>query len=191
MNELGQYAPIVFLPDLMAKEHGIPPLQAGNIILFYGVSNTVGRLTGGIMASYMENSTLLLVAVCMLFKGISCFGIASSSYYWQFVILICMHGICVGIFKVLRTISLVAMFGVASLNDTNGIVMFGNGCSSLLGPPMVGWLKVYWGTYYYAFVVTAAIYIVGGFLALILVSENKKDKYHMTCDKIGEGVTKK
>ena len=72
-------------------------------------------------------------------------------------------------FTVLRTISLVDMFGVDSLKDSYGIIMFCGGVSTLFGPPMAGWLKVCWGTYYYAFFVTAGIFIVGGILALILV----------------------
>ena len=55
--------------------------------------------------------------------------------------------------------------------------MFCNGISTLVGPPMAGWLKVTWGTYYYAFLITAGIFYLGGIMALILLWENKRDKY--------------
>ena len=183
---LGQYVPVDFLPDFMVKEHGISPLQAGNIITFYGVSSIVGRLIGGLLTSYMEKGALLLVTACMLLLGGSCFGMALSTYYWQFVICICIYGVFLGMFSVLRTISLVDMFGVDSLKDSYGMIMFCSGVSTLLGPPMAGWLKVCWGTYYYAFFVTAGIFIAGGIVSLILVLENRKDKYHFIYEMIGE-----
>ena len=175
LSVLGKYVPLDFLPDFMVKEHGISQLQAGNIIPFYGVANIIGRLIGGILTSYMEKSALLLVTACMLLMGGSCFGMALSTYYWQFVICIFIYGLFLGIFSALRTISLVEMFGVDSLKDSYGIIMFCSGVSSLLGPPMAGWLKVCWGTYDYAFFVTSGIFVAGGIMALIIVLVNRKE----------------
>lgn len=172
---LGYFVPIDFLPDCMAKEHGISHLQAGNIIPIYGISSICGRLIGGILTSCMEKSAILLVSICMLLLGVACSGMALSTYYWQFAVCVSMYGIFLGMFGVLRTISLVEMFGVDSLKECYGVIMLFSGVSTLFGPPMAGWLKVYWGTYYYAFFVTAGIFATGGIVALILVLRNRKE----------------
>ncbi len=96
-----------------------------------------------------------------------------------------IFGMSLGMFIVFRTIALVDMFGTDSLANSYGIVMFCGGVSTLVGPPMVGCLKVYLGTYYHAFFVTAAIFIVSGILQMVLVLENKKDKYNVNYKMIG------
>ena len=179
INELGMYVPIDFLPDWMVKEHGIPQLRAGYIISLYGVSSIIGRLLAGILTSCMERLALPLVAVSMILLGSSCYGMAVSTDFWQFAIFICIYGVFLGMFGTLRTISLASVFGVDSLKENYAIIMFVGGVSTVFGAPFAGWLKVCFGSYYYAFVVTSGIYICGGVLALILVEENKKDKYHI------------
>lgn len=90
-----------------------------------------------------------------------------------------------GMFIVFRTIALVDMFGTDSLANSYGIVMLCGGASTLVGTPMVGCLKVYLGTYYHAFLVTASIFIGSGVLQMVLVLENKKNKYNTNYDMIG------
>ena len=185
MNELGMYVPIDFLPDWMVKEHGIPQLRAGYIISVYGVSSIIGRLLAGILTNYMERLALPLVAVSMILLGSSCYGMAVSADFWQFVIFICMYGVFLGMFGTLRTISLESVFGVDSLKENYAIIMFCGGVSTVFGAPFAGWLKVFFGSYYHAFVVTAGIYFFGGILALVLVEKSNKDKYHIgMCHKV-------
>ena len=179
---LGYYVPLDFLPDSMEKEHGISHIQAGKIIPFFGISSIIGRLAGGIIPNYLENSALLLTSVCMLLLGSSCVGMALSIWYWQFVVCVCVYGIFLGMFSALRSIALVDMFGVESLKGSYGIILFFNGISTVLGPPMAGWLKVLWGTYYYAFFITAGIFYVGGVIALSLLWNPNKDKDNLYVD---------
>ena len=173
---LGYYVPLDFLPDSMVKEHGISPIQAGSIVSFYGISSIIGRFSGGMIANYMQDIAISLTSVCMIFLGTSCVGMALSNLYWQFVICVCIYGIFLGMFSSLRPISLVDMFGVESLKASYGIIMFFNGISTLLGAPMAGWLKVLWGTYYYAFFITAGIFYSGGVLALTLLLKYQRDE---------------
>ena len=171
---LGYYIPLDFLPDAMLKEHGISKLRSGNIISFYGVASTIGRFSGALITNYIENSALLLIIVCMVSLGCACIGMAVSTYYWHFVVCIFVYGIFLGMFSVLRPLLLIDMFGMESLNESYGIIMLCNGISTLLGPPMAGWLKLLWGEYYYDFLITGGIFNVGGVLALILFWENKR-----------------
>ena len=176
---LACYIPLDFLPDSMVKEHGISHINAGNIVPIYGMASFVGRLIGGIIPTYMENSALLLTSLCMILLGTSCLGMAFSILYWHFVVCACIYGIFRGMFHVLVPISLVDMFGVESLKDSYGIIMFCSGISTLLGPPMVGWLKVIWATYDYAFIITAGIFYLGATIDLFLLWVHKRDKNNL------------
>ena len=168
-----------FLPDFMEQEHGISHLDAGYIISFYGVASMLGRLIGGIYTNFAENSAIVLIVSCMLLMGISCLAMALSNSYFQFAISILTFGMFQGMYVVVRTVALVDIFGKESLKGNYGIVMFSSGFSTMIGPPIAGFLKVYWGTYYYAFFITAGIYFAAGLLQAVLVLENKKNKY--TC----------
>ena len=64
-------------------------------------------------------------------------------------------------------ISLVDIFGIEFLKISYAIITFCSGIAMLIGPPLVGWLKVYFGTYDIPFAVVAGVFYVGGILAFI------------------------
>ena len=149
--------------SLNSKTNGISRLKAGNLILFYGVSNTNGSQLAGILTRYTVKSKLLPIAVCMLLLGGSC--LEQHCQTTTRVCYFCFH-ISLGLFLVLRTISFEDMFGVDSRKDNYGIMMLGIGVSTLLGRLWGGRLEVYWGMYFYGFFVTTVIFILKGNLSI-------------------------
>ena len=117
------YIPTDFLPDAMVKEHEIPHIKAGNIVVFYGMSNIVGAIISGVTANYLKNSAVLLISLCMVILGFCCVGMAYSVLYWQFVVCCCIYGICTRGFLALLPISLIDMFGIESLKVSFSVLM--------------------------------------------------------------------
>ena len=167
MRDLAMYIPLDFLPDAMVREHDISHNMAGNIIAFYGFSSIMGRLISGIATNYLKNSAVLLTSISLLLLGGCCVGMAFSNLYWQFVLCAFLYGLFLGSTNMLLPISLIDMFGLESLKVSYGITMFFCASTTVFGPPMVGWFKVLWGTYYFTFIITAGLYFVGGILAFI------------------------
>ena len=162
LRTLAMYIPLDFLPDLMMKEHGIPHIEAGNVVPIYGIASIVGRLVSGVVAYRFKNRAVLLSSLCMVVQGASCVGMAYSNVYWQFAVCDGFYGFFHGYVTVLLPLSLVEMFGIASLKDSYAVIMFFCGISTRFGLPLVGWIEVEWGSYSLAFLITGAIYFVGG-----------------------------
>ena len=182
MFTLAEYIPIDFLPDAMVKEHGISPINAGSIITMYGGATIAGRLISGVITNYFENSAVLYTLICMCVMGNCCIGMAVSTSYWQFMVCACIYGLFVGKMFVLLPISLVDMFGIESLKDSFGVIMFFSAVSTLLGAPMAGWLKVLCGTYDLAFIVASDCYCMGGIVTFLLLwIQNRKRKQYTSC----------
>ena len=169
-----EYVPMTFLPDAMVKEHGVPRLDAGHIVAFFGISNTVGAILSGLCTNYLMNSVMVLNLICMLVLGTCCIGMAFSSLYWHFVVCFFIYGIFLRHIKVLIPISLVEMFGVESLMVSFSVIMACSGIASLIGPPMLGWFKELQGTYDFAFTVAGGLYFLGGIPAFVLLGLQRR-----------------
>ena len=171
---LCKYAPITFLPDAMVKEHGIPDIEAGNILAFYGIANVIGSILSGVCANFLKNNVIRLIPICMIGLGVCCVGMAFSSFYWHFVICAFMHGIFLKTYGVIIPISLTDMFGVESLKVSFGVIMACSGIANLVGSPMLGWFKELQGTYDLSFCVAGGFAFIGGILAFILLWLHKR-----------------
>ena len=168
------YIPTDFLPDAMVKEHKISHIKAGNIVVFYGISNIIGAIISGVIANYLKNSALLLISLCMLILGFCCVGMAYSVLYWQFVICCFIYGLFQRFVVVLLPISLIDMFGLESLKASYSVIMFGSAIATLAGPPMTGRFKVVWGNYDFAFNITGGFYFLGAILTFIVLWMHKR-----------------
>ena len=69
---------------------------------------------------------------------------------------------------------LVDIFGIEFLKIGWAIITFCWGIATLIGPPLVGWLKVYFGTYDIPFAVVAGVFYGGGILAFIVLCIHKR-----------------
>ena len=171
---LSIFAPINFLTDAMVKEHGIPCIEAGHIIAFYGISNVVGSILSGVCANFLKNNGILFIPICMIGFGICCVGMAFSSLYWHFVVCCFMHGTFLKTYTVIIPISLTEMFGVESLHVSYGAIMACSGIANLFGSPMIGWFKELQGSYDLSFNVAGGFHFLGGILAFILLWLHKR-----------------
>ena len=169
------YVPITFLPDAMVKEHGISHIKAGNIVAFYGISSIVGPIICGVAANYLKNSAVLLISLLMFVLGWCCVGMAYSVLYWQFVVCSCIYGICTRGILGLLPISLIDMFGIESLKVSYSVIMICCTISSLVGPPMAGRLKMLWGNYDIAFIITSGLYFLGSIFTFIIMWIHKRN----------------
>ena len=168
------YIPTTFLPDAMVKEHEIPHIKAGNIVVFYGISNIVGAIIAGVTANYLKNSAVLLISICMVILGFCCVGMAYSFLYWQFVVCCFIYGLFQRYVVVLLPISLIDMFGMESLKASYSVILLCSAIPTLVGSPMAGRLKVVWGNYDLAFNITGGFYLLGAILTFIVLWMYKK-----------------
>ena len=166
---LTKYIVADFLPDAMVKEHEIPHIKAGNIVVFYGISHIVGAILSGVTSNYLKNSAVLLISLCMVILGFCCVGMAYSVLYWQFVLCCFIYGLFQHCVVVLLPISLIDMFGIESLKSSYSMIMFCSAIATLFGPPIAGTLKVLWGSYDFAFNITGGFYFLGAILTFIVL----------------------
>ena len=122
----------------------------------------IGRFGSVVLAHSFKNRAVLFTFLGMVVLGGCCIGMAYSYVYWHFVVCCGSYGLFSGSIPVLLPLSLVEMFGIASLKDSYAVIMFFCGISTRFGLPLVGWIEVEWGSYSLAFLITGAIYFVGG-----------------------------
>ena len=184
LTTLVLYIPLDFLPIAMVLEHNMTEQMAGSIIAFYGASSMFGRLLAGIFTQCFKNTSILFTALCMIIISCSCVGMSYSITYWQFMVCCSLYGFYTGAIFVLLPLSLVDMFSTELLTLSYGIIQFFNGISVLFGPPLFGWIKMLWGTYELVFIVTGAIYLVGGLVAffVLMIHRNKTRNFNKMQD---------
>ena len=93
----------------------------------------------------------------------------------KFAILCFLYGISSRQTPVLAQIALIDMFGIESLKVSFSVMMFFSGMTTLVGPPLLGWLKVIWGSYDFAFIITSGFWFMGGILAFIVLWMHKRN----------------
>ena len=175
MRSLAGYIPLDFLPDAMVKEHEIFPTKAGSVISLIGIASIAGPLLSGLTTNYLKNTVAFFFSLCMMLTGICCVGMAFSTLYWHFVICIFFYGLFLREIIVLIPLLLVDMFGTDSLKFSYGVTMFCSGIATLIGPPIIGWLKTLGYSYDSVFIIAGGIFVIGGFFALILLCLNKRE----------------
>ena len=158
--------PSDFLPEFMEMEREIN--DPGSIIIFFGIGYAIGGIASGCIISRFEGKSLIFGAFYMF---VSCGVCVATSYcmtYWQFSLVMVSYGIFTNSMLVLRPLVMIDLFGQQSIRDINAFIMFCNGIGALIGPPLVGELKVITGTFTYAFIFTGGLFMLSGFCQIIV-----------------------
>ena len=168
------YVPLDFLHDKMVKESGFTNKIAGHVIAYYGILNIIGRLTFGIIAQRFSKQSILINSMVMVGMATSIFGMGYSSRYEHFVFCTSMFSFISSSLPVLTPLIIVHMFGMEHLKICFGIILLFSGVTTLVVPPMIGWLKTFCGTYFYGFMITGSIFIFAGLLSSFLLCMKKE-----------------
>ena len=174
MYELGFYVPMVYLPELMTKDHDISKEWAGTILSVLGLCNMAGKLLTGLLLQCAKISPTILSAISIGGIGICCIGFTFCSIYGHFVILTALYGLILSSVDLFTPLILIEIFGDEKLKEAFGLVMIGKMFSPIWGPPIGGALKDWTGKYNFAFYAAGTFQLIASFFNIIMCAFHLK-----------------
>ena len=174
MYELAYYVPMVYLPELMMKDHDISKEWAGTILSVLGLCNMVGKVLTGLLLQCAKISPTILSAISIGGIGICCIGFTFCSIYEHFVILTAVYGLILSSVDLFTPLILIEIFGDEKLKETFGLVMIGKMFSPIWGPPIGGALKDWTGKYNFAFYAAGTFQLIASFFNILMCAFHLK-----------------
>ncbi|XP_059054015.1 monocarboxylate transporter 13-like [Achroia grisella] len=175
LTYMGLLVPYVFIQDRNTIA-GLDPTHTKLFVSAIGLANSLGRLAMGALACKVDPVKLYMVACCI--SGVSTIlsDISYSVYYQYGYCLI--FGFFIASLAFLRSMVIVALYGLENLTNGTGMLLMFQGCGSLVSTPIAGIVKNNFG-YSVAFYVAGIFMTISGFLIIPLRKlsdrENKRE----------------
>ncbi len=155
-----------------ATDVGISPGAAAIILTLSGITNTVGRLAMGGLATKIGNKTVL--ALCLAMQAPILFLLAGASDLQLFYIIATVYGLVHGgISPIIITLS-GSLFGTRSVGGIIGALTLGLTTGVAIGPLLAGYIFDVTGSYSIAFSSAAIATAIAFLLCLLLKPPGKK-----------------
>ena len=174
--ELAYYTPMVYLPEMMTRDRGIPQEWAGTIISILGVVNMAGKVITGLLLQWLKISPTLFSAATLILLGGSCIGFTFCISYGHFVAMTSIYGIMLSTVVVCLPLVLIEILGDDKLKDGFSLIMVCKMLSPIWGPPIGGALKDWTGHYDFAFYASGVFQLIGGVFNILVVIFQIKQK---------------
>ena len=168
MYTLAYYVPMIYLPEMMTKDHGISKEWAGTILSVLGFGNMAGAILTGLIVQYTTISPIILSAASFGILGIGCVGFTFCYTYEHFIIVAVAYGPMLAANRVLIPLIVIEIFGEEKSKDAFGLVMIGKMLAAILGPPIGGYLKEWSATYKVPFYAAGTFHLIGSFLIILM-----------------------
>ena len=175
--------PFVFLPDLMLQK-GFSKYEATLPVTVAGIAGVIGRPFVGWIADVDGVNRSVLCGGLFIIGGIA----TTLGGHMDSIYLYMSYGGLLAIFTgslaVLNPVIAQDIIGRDFIGLATGIIYFFNGLLILIGTPIGGVISDYSGSYNETFYFAGAVFILGGFVFLLIPLGNPstKRKYEMTIE---------
>jgi len=156
----------------VAIDTGINPEAAAIILTLSGVTNTLGRLTGGALASKIGNRIVLVL--CLAIQTLSLFALVGASDLHVFYIIAAVGGLAYGGVVPLMPTLAGSFFGTRAIGSIYGTVVTAGTAGVAIGPLLAGYIFDVTGSYSIAFLSAAISLAVALLLCLLLKPPRRK-----------------
>jgi MFS family permease len=156
---------------------GLSAGDAAKILSILGALSIAGRFIMGATGDRTGNIKAMFICFIFLFTGLT--WLQFSDNIWMLVVFAVIHGFAHGgVFAVISPI-LAELFGTVSHGLIYGIVTFISSIGGFIGPVMAGYLFDRNGSYGVAFLVLAAMSLIGLLTTLTLKPVNRERGSHI------------
>ncbi|XP_053604304.1 monocarboxylate transporter 12 isoform X2 [Plodia interpunctella] len=157
LTSIGFYIPFVYIVP-MSEKLGVS--NSAYLISIIGAANLIGRIFLGYISDKPWVNRLTAYNSCLAIAGISTALSMACWEFWGLAIYSTVFGFTIGAYVGLTSVVLVDLLGLEKLTNAFGLLLLFQGISSLIGPPLAGWL--FDTTQSYA----PGFYLAGGTIAL-------------------------
>jgi len=174
---MGFYTPFVYLPDMAEQYEGITKDSASFLISVIGISNTLGRVVSGWLSDFPWVNSLVVTNMAIILSAVSVFLFPFCTSYTAFVIVALFFGLFVAAYISLTSIVLVDLCGLDNLTSAFGLLTLFRGSSSMIGPPINGFIFESTKNFDLSFYVSGGFLLVAGLISC-LVDVLKRRRNH-------------
>ena len=147
-----------------ATDLGISAISAANILAIIGGATIAGRIMMGSAGDRIGNKAAIII--CFVLLSVDLFWLQLAKMVWMLYLFAAIFGFGYGGFIALMSPMVAELFGLSSHGIIFGVVNFSSVIGETVGPLLAGHIFDITSSYHLAFLVCAAISIVG----LILIS---------------------
>ncbi|GAU93060.1 hypothetical protein RvY_05051 [Ramazzottius varieornatus] len=134
------YVPYMYLSDRAVHETGMVRQHASFLISIVGIASIVGRLSAGILSNQKIADNLILYSLSCLVAGLAtAFSVHAASYV-AYAFYAAIFGFTGGVIIALQSVVLADIVGVDRISSAFGALLFVQGISVFVGPPLAGYL---------------------------------------------------
>ncbi|CAF0841835.1 unnamed protein product [Adineta ricciae] len=158
----------IFPVDYGEKVIGYSKKQMTMLVTILGFGQFFGQLFYGLLANYSKIDAMIFYNIGAILCGLASFLIPFIAHsYMTLMMIILLFGLSVSANYALTSIILANMCGLESLTSAYGLVLLGQGVSSLSGPVVGSWIAERHG--YKTSLIIAGIFMgVSGFVTFLI-----------------------
>ena len=149
-----------------AIEMGISAANAAGVLAAIGVSSIFGKVLLGIAIDRIGGRQGFII--CFILLSAAMFWLVPVTEMWQLYLFAAIFGFAYGGGGASEAPLVAALFGLRSHGLVLGVINLGFTIGGSLGPLIAGYIFDVTGSYYLAFLISAAVGIVGLILAVVL-----------------------
>ncbi len=149
-----------------ATDLGIPSASAANILATIGGATVVGMVALGSAADRIGNRQVFIIGFILISAAL--FWLIPATPVWQLYLFAVIFGFASGGMGSSQSPIIARLFGLSSHGLILGVIVLGFTTGGAVGPFLTGYIFDVTGSYQLAFLVGAAISVVGLILAVIL-----------------------
>lgn len=149
-----------------AAELGLSAISAANVLATIGALSILGKVVLGSVADRIGNKETFIISFILMSAAL--FWLALATEAWMLFVFAAAFGLAFGGCTASQAPLVSVLFGLSSHGVILGVVMASFTLGSAIGPFLAGYVFDISGSYQIAFLVSAAISIVGLILTIIL-----------------------
>ncbi|XP_077553388.1 monocarboxylate transporter 13-like [Haemaphysalis longicornis] len=138
---MGYSVPYLFLPSKAVAEVGVSETDASFLLSVIGFSNVVGRVAIGEAADLVGRGRIWIYTGCVMICGLSTVLSVLARTYSLLQLYAAAYGAAGGGFITLSSVVVVDLVGLDRLTNAFGLSLLCQGIATLVGPPLIGWVR--------------------------------------------------
>merc|ERR1719412_2082817 len=174
---IGFYTPFVYLPSMAAQYDGISTEDAAFLVSVIGISNTLGRVISGWISDFSWVNSLVVTNTAIILSALTVFLFPFCTSYASLTVMALLFGFFVAAYISLTSIILVDLLGLDNLTSAFGLLTLFRGFSSMIGPPINGWIFEATRDYNICFSVSGGFLLLAGIISCgVDILKRKRDR---------------
>ncbi|KAF8767570.1 Monocarboxylate transporter 12 like protein [Argiope bruennichi] len=179
LTSIGFNVPYIYTKDRVTDLNLTTAEEASFLLSIIGISNTIGRVTLGYLSDRSCVNRLWIYNVSLLICGLSTALSAYALDYSLMATYCATFGATAGAYVSLTSVILVDLLGLDKLTNAFGILLVFQGISSLIGPPITGWLYDFLGSYDPGFFMSGTMIAISGIMLFLVPCLQKPPTVHL------------